>query len=187
MKSAFQVVLVFLLGAVSLPAFAADARPIEDFYGEYVGKSIAGSTGATGEDAEIRPRHLNISIQAHENGFTVAWLTIITSASGKTKAKSQLVNFRPTANDGLYASAMRRDTTGALVPLDPMSGDPYVWASINGDTLTVHALLVTADGGYEVQVYDRTLTEDGIDLTFRRFRDGVMMKEIEGKLTRVGD
>jgi len=169
------------------PVAAAQNRPIEDFYGEYVGKSIAGSLSVTGEEAEILPRHLNVSIQPHGDGFTLVWLTITTRPGGETKAKSHLVDFRPTSRPGQYVSAMRRDVSGALVPLDPMSGEPYTWARIAGDTLTVHAMLVTEDGGYEVQVYDRTLTDDGMDLRFQRLQDGVLMKEIEGKLTRVQD
>ncbi|MCP4309343.1 MAG: hypothetical protein GY788_31615, partial [bacterium] len=142
---------------------------------------------AAGDEAEILPRDLNVSIHPSGDGFMLAWLTISTPGSGKTRAKSYLINFRPSAKPGLYASAMRRDVNGALVPLDPMSGEPYTWASITEDTLTVHAMLVTDDGGYEVQIYERTLTEDGMDLTFRRFRDGVLMKEIAGTLNRVGN
>jgi len=187
MNRLFRLLFVCTIGALAVPVMAAEDRGLEDFYGDFVGKSIAGSTAVTGEGAELSPRHLNVSIHPNDNGFTIAWLTITTRASGKTKAKSYLINFRDTARPGLYASAMRRDTTGALVPLDPMSGDPYVWAGIAGATLTVHALLVTDEGGYEVQIYHRTLTDDGMDLTFQRFRDGVLMKEIAGKLVRVGN
>jgi len=187
MHRTLRLLTVLIIGVVAVPATAAEDRPLEDFYGEFVGKSIAGSTAVSGDEAELAPRHLNVSIHPHDDGFTLAWLTITTRASGKTKAKSYFVDFRATARPGLFASAMRRDTTGALVPLDPMSGDPYVWASIDGAMLTVHALLVTDEGGYEVQIYHRTLTDDGMDLTFQSFRDGVLMKEIAGTLIRVGN
>jgi hypothetical protein len=187
MKGLPGFAVLFVIVGIGWTAAAADNRPIQDFYGEYVGKSIAGTVSAAGDDAEITPRLLNVSIQPNGDGFTLVWLTITTGPNGNTKAKSHLVDFRPTARPGLFASAMRRDVNGNLVPLDPMSGDPYTWARIAGDTLTVHALLVTDDGGYEVQVYDRTLTNDGMDLTFQRFRDGVLMKEIVGKLARVED
>jgi hypothetical protein len=187
MTSIFRLLMVLMIGAVAAPAAAEEDRALEDFYGEFVGRSVAGSTAVAGDEAELTPRHLNVSIHPNDDGFSIAWLTIATRASGKTKAKSYLVDFRATARPGLYASAMRRDTTGALVPLDPMSGDPYVWASIAGATLTVHALLVTDEGGYEVQIYRRTLTDDGMDLTFQRFRDGVLMKELAGTLIRVSN
>lgn len=187
MNRIIRLLMVLAVGAVGSPATAAEDRALEDFYGDFVGRSIAGSTGVTGDEAELAPRHLNVSIHPIDDGFTIAWLTITTRASGKTKAKSYLVDFRATARPGLYASAMRRDTSGALVPLDPMSGDPYVWASLAGATLSVHAMLVTDDGGYEIQIYRRTLTDDGMDLTFQRFRDGVLMKEIAGTLIRVGN
>ena len=187
MIRSFAACAVLIVATVSLQATAADNRPIDDFFGDFVGKSIAGSTGAAGDEAELTPRHLNVSIRPSENGFSVAWLTVITPASGKTKAKSFLVNFRESGNPGIYAAAMRPDANGTLVPHDPMSGNPYIWASILGDTLTVHAMQVTDDGGYDIQIYERTLTEDGMDLVFRRFMDGALMKEIAGQLSRVRD
>ena len=46
-------------------------------------------------------------------------------------------------------------------------------------------MMVTGDGGYEMQVYDRTLTATGLDLTFSRIRDGEQFKLIKGALTKV--
>ena len=45
-------------------------------------------------------------------------------------------------------------------------------------------MLVTDDGGYEMQVYDRTLTGDGMDLNFTRVRDGKTLKNITGSLLK---
>ena len=178
------MIAVLLAVAVAAPA-AAQNRSIEDFFGEYVGQSIAGTTTTAGDAGEVRPRHLNVSIQPHNGGFTIAWMTITTRASGKTKAKSYLVNFLPAERENIFASAMRLDAAGQPEPLDPISGDPYVWASIEGDALIVRSLIVTDEGGYEIQVYERRLTEDGMDLLFKSYRDGVQMKEIAGTLKRV--
>jgi hypothetical protein len=79
---------------------------------------------------------------------------------------------------------MHRDTFGHAEPLDPLKGEPYVWAGISGPTLTVHALLITNDGGYEIQVYRRTLTADGMALTFSRNRNGRELKTVYGVLGR---
>ena len=66
-----------------------------------------------------------------------------------------------------------------------MKGEPYFWAHIEGDTLTVQGMHVRDDGGYEMQTYERTLTAEGMVLEFRRVADGVVMKTIEGFLERV--
>ena len=74
-----------------------------------------------------------------------------------------------------------------LKTLNPLKGDPYVWARQEGGTLTVYAMVITEDGSYEMQQYDRKLTEDGLDLAFSRIRDGEQLKVIKGTLKRVGD
>lgn len=175
-------VLVIVAGliALALPAAAAD-RPIEDFFGEYEGQSAS-----TADGAEIKPRQLNVAIQKSDGGFTVAWSTITTRASGKAKAKAYTVTFVPTDRPGVFAAGMRRNAAGKLEPLDPMSGEPYVWATLEGDTLTVHALLIDERGTYEVQTYARSLTADGMELRFRRTRDGDPVREVNGTLRRIG-
>ncbi len=163
---------------------AADSRPLSDFFGEFVGKSVAGSLAVSGDHAEIVPRHLNVSIQPHDRGFTLAWLTITTSGSGKTKAKSYLVDFVESDRPGVYIAAIRRNTAGKLEASDPISGEPYMWASITGDTLVVRGLTIGDDGGYMMQIYERTLTDTGMDLLFRRLENGAVMREIRGQLDR---
>ena len=80
---------------------------------------------------------------------------------------------------------MKTNVFGGRVALDPLKGDPYVWARITGDTLTVFALLITEDGDYEMQVYDRTLTPKGLDLVFLRTRHGKEPALIKAILTRI--
>ena len=79
---------------------------------------------------------------------------------------------------------MKKNVFGKSVPLDPIKGEPYVWARIHGKTLTVHAMMVTDDGVYEMQVYDRTITGNGMDLKFSRVRDGKTPKLITGSLLK---
>ncbi len=161
-------------------AFAAD-RPIEDFYGRYIGKTVVQAEG------ESVPRDIGVEIKPEDNGFIVSWETVITRADGSTKGTSYRILFQPTKRGPIYSSAMRVNVFGKLTPLDPLSGDPFVWARITGDMLTVFALLITDEGSYEMQVYDRTLTKDGMNLRFSRIRDGEKLKEIIGVLTRVGE
>jgi hypothetical protein len=68
--------------------------------------------------------------------------------------------------------------------LDPLQGDPYVWSRISEDTLTVYSLLIDEAGGYEVQEYDRTLTNGGLNLEYRRIRNGEKLKAITAFLEK---
>jgi hypothetical protein len=45
-------------------------------------------------------------------------------------------------------------------------------------------MLITDDGGYEMQVYRRTLTDDGMSLSFSRNRNGQELKTVYGVLAR---
>ena len=68
--------------------------------------------------------------------------------------------------------------------LDPMAGEPYVWARIDGDTLSLYSIYVTENGGYEIQQYDRTLAEGGLDLKFSSVRNGEIQRTVSTFLTK---
>ncbi len=74
---------------------------------------------------------------------------------------------------------------GNAVPLDPLKGDPYVWARVHEDSLTVYALHVLEDGGYEMQTYARTRIPEGLDLKYSRVRDGEILRTVNGILLEV--
>ena len=80
---------------------------------------------------------------------------------------------------------MRRNQFGGRVPLDPLKGEPYVWARLHERTLTVHALHIKDDGGFEIQVYDRTLSDGGLRLRFARQDENGPLKELRGELKRI--
>ncbi len=171
--------LLCLLVLAAGPARAGDAA-VKDFFGRYVGEAIS-----TMEEG-LSKRDLSVEIRdAGNDAFTVDWTTITREEDGSRKRKSYSITFRPTKRDGIFASAMRADKFGNAVPLDPMTGQPYVRARIHGKTLTIHALHITPEGGYEMQVYDRTLIPEGLDLRFSRFRDGRQLKLITGTLIRL--
>ena len=154
------------------PAVAGDA--IDPFVGKYVGKATSKLQD------KLTDRDLNFEIRKHGNGFTLRWTTIIPRPGGKTKRTSFRIRFERTRKVSLYSAAMRRNAFGAPVPLDPLKGDPYMWASIRGKTLGVYGVHVTEEGGYELQVYERTLASGGIKVVFKRIRNGKQLKEISG-------
>ena len=165
------ILLLFLPVAVK----AAEFSP---FLGEYAGFA----TVETGDGPE--QRNMSVEIREEGKGFGIRWETMIHTAAGKTRKKSYDIRFVPSRRDGIYASAMKTNVFGHDVPLDPLAGEPYVWARIQGDTMTVHSLHINEAGGYEIQRYDRTLTEEGLRLDFVTIRDGGQQKAVTTMLQR---
>ena len=151
----------------------------EAFFGEYEGEAV------TDYDGELSKRDLRVKISPTESGFTVNWVSVTKRASGKLKRKEYTIDFYPTRRNNIYRSGERKDMFGNAVPLDPMKGDPYVWARVDEDTLTVYALHVLEDGGYEMQTYTRRRIPEGLDLKYSRVRDGEIMRTVNGTLLEV--
>ena len=166
--------LVCLIVLVVAPRSAS--AQIEPFVGSY-----SGSAEVVRADGSTQQRDLSVEISKNRKGFTVQWTTITIKSEDRTKEKSYEIDFVPSNND-LYAAAMKKNLFGHEVQLDPMKGEPYVWSQITGDTLTVYAFFVDAAGGYEIQQYDRTLAEGGLDLEFTSIQDGEVQRTLSAFL-----
>lgn len=173
--------LLALVFTVTSGSAGASDRKIDDFYGEYVGRSVMG------EGDSLKERDINVTIEEIKRGFNISWSTVTHRGEGDSKRKSYSIDFRRSNRDKIYQSSMRKDVFGNPAPNDPMKGDPYVWARIKGDTLSVYALIVTDDGSYDMQAYHRTLTKDGMNLRFSRTIEGEAKKVITGELRRFKD
>ena len=164
-----------LLSVLSAPAVAS----FEQFLGRYEGAAVAGGGN------ELSPRDISVSMTPKGSGFNLQWTVVIHKVSGKVKRVEYAIDFLPTKRSGLYRSGMRRNMFGQAVPLDPLKGDPYVWARIEGDVLTVHALIITEDGGYEFQIHKRSLTPGGMHLDYFRVKDNEILRTVTGDLKKV--
>ncbi|MDH3693461.1 MAG: hypothetical protein OER96_02685 [Gammaproteobacteria bacterium] len=171
-------IIVALASILGWSSVFADHGPFQNFFGDYIGET------AYEVDGVEYKRDLSASISPVEDGFNVAWKTTTHKPGSKPKEKSYSIDFVSTDREHVYSSAMKADLFGGREALDPMQGDPYVWAKVSEDVLTVYALLVTDDGGYEMLVYKRTLTVDGLDLEFTRLRDNEPLREINAKLIK---
>ena len=160
----------------------SDYRQIQKFFGSYVGYTVIAKTEG------LSKRGLNIQIVPYEaDGFEVQWNTILWKPDGRLRSKNFKVAFLPTKRAGIYAAAARRDLFGHMKPLNPLDGDPYSWAAIAGDTLTLRSLHIGEDGGYEMHVFARKLKKNGLVTHFERVRDGKTLKVIEGELKKVAE
>ena len=163
-------------------AAEAQNKPIEAFYGRYVGSATKA------DSPEITDRDMDVVIKKGKaKSFIVDWTTITRTADNTLKRKRQEIEFQLTPRKDVFEAGMRTDKFGGRIPMDAMKGEPYVWARIQKETLTVFALLITDEGSFEVQVYDRTLTDKGLTLEFSRFRDGLQRRHIAAFLERVAD
>ena len=159
-----------LAGSSVLPAWAAE---ISDFVGEYVGQAEI----QVGDD--INQRDLSVEIIETKGGFTVNWTTTTYRSDGRVKEAVYSINFVPSDREDVYAAAMKKNIFGHEVQLDPMKGEPYVWARIWGDTMTVYSLFVDDEGGYEIQEFNRTLATGGLDLDFLSVRNGALRRQVQ--------
>lgn len=162
---------VAFFSVVALPSHAAEITP---FVGDYVG-----SANMVDQDGTETPRDMSVSIQENKNGFNVSWKTTTYKHDGRVKEQAFSIDFNPSERSDVFSAAMRRNVFGHEVPLDPMQGEPFVWGRIMGDTLTVFSLFIDENGGYELQQFDRTLAEGGLDLSFSRFRNGIKSRSVE--------
>jgi len=166
---------LFLTGPTVVIAGESGA---ERFYGHFTGQAMVETEG------QVSKRDLGVTVEPYKKGFTVEWTTKRHKADGKIKTSEYKVNFRKAKRAGLFKSAMRVTKFGAEEPLDPLQGDPYVWAQIEGDKMTIFSMLILNDGGYEMQTYDRRLTAEGMDLLFSRVRNGLILKAISARLVK---
>ena len=173
-----HALLICVSMAMAATCYAA-ASDAEVFFGEFEGKGI------TDQEGELKTRDLRVKITPGRNGFTVNWIAVTKRPDGSLKRKEYSIDFHPTRRQNIFRSGERKDMFGNAVPLDPMEGDPYVWARIHEDTLTVYAMHVLEDGGYEMQTYARTRVPEGLELNYLRVRDGKILRTVTGTLYEV--
>lgn len=175
MKYAKLFLCLFALTLAIPKSYAAD---YSIFIGDFEGRYIS----ADGD--EKRNRDLSVSIRKIKKGLNIGWATT-TYKNAKPKTKNYSIDFLESDRDNILSAAQKKNVFGGRDPLDPMKGEPYAWARIEGRKLSVFVLTIDADGGYEIQTYDRTLNDDNdLDLQFTRIRNGEVLRTLEAELLR---
>ncbi len=168
-----------LLFALVHPAVHAGA-PFERFFGQYQGESTSIPEG------EVAKRNVSVLIRPAKKGFVVEWEVEISKAEGRDKQKGLPVSFLPAKRKNIYKSAMRRDVFGHTAPMNPLKGDPFVWAIAAPDTLTVYVLRVTKSGEQDLRIHKHSLTPQGMESELIRFYGSEPIRRIRGRLRKVG-
>ncbi|MEH6644303.1 hypothetical protein [Sulfitobacter sp.] len=170
-----KLILILILLCPSI----AVAEAIEQFEGTYEGEAEFVFEGKT------ERRDMSTTITATKNGFILSWTSVSYKSNDRIKSKTYTIEFVPSSRDNIYKSAMKNNLFGKATPLDPLRGEPFVWARFEGDTLSVFSLFINDIGDYEMQEFHRTLVDEGLDLVFRRIHDAKAEKEIRTILVRV--
>jgi hypothetical protein len=159
-------------------AWAADVA-IAAIYGRWQGTAMSESELSV--YFQLTSRDLDVLIAPEGKGFYINWTTIQRQRGDVAKPravnKSTKMSFVPTDKPNVWRA------TGAS---DPLVG-PYAWARLKDNTLTVHSLEVQPDGGFELQVYARTLADTGMTLAFSRSKNGERIRTAKGRLIKVAD
>jgi hypothetical protein len=170
-----------MTGPTGGKAFAAE---LSDFFGTFVGH--AQELG----DSDASSRDMDIVIEPfHDNGFQINWITV-TKVDGRRDVPGvgrtvQSVFFEPVEGQNFFVEVGADNLFREREEKVPMSGHAVRWASLGDDALRIHSFVVLEDGRYEFQIYNRVLTDVGLDIVFRRFDDGELVRQIKGSTVRV--
>ncbi len=184
---AFLAVVVI---AVSLPLGSSVALAAEDptkFYGSYVG---SGTAQRIAENV-TEQRDLDVTVQEYKNGgFTVKWITVVRGPDGDrvgddVKRREVEENFIPLeGREDVFILAPKGGLFQKAELPNPLRGEPMRWATLENGAMTVYSMAIGDAGGSELQVYRRTLTEKGMDVSFLRMHNENVEIKMDGKLVR---
>jgi hypothetical protein len=176
--------LIALAAILTVSAGAGGAN-LEPFYGTYVGvaemKDIA--------NGDVRQRDMDIVIEPYKRGgFKIHWVNV-SLVDGKravpgVERRVQTVLFEPAEDRDFFVEVAENNPFRERDETRPMRGDPVRWASLDDQGLHVYSFVVLEDGRYELQVYDRALTDIGLDIRFQRIVDSELVREITGTTAR---
>lgn len=174
-RSAWTIACAFLLAA-SNPAHAA-GEDIGHFAGTYIGEYVSEPA------ASVRPDDLHLRVRIHRKGFMLDWQSL---AKPEESPKHHYnVSFVPTSRTNVYIAAMRCDMFGNLRPLDPMQGEPFMWAAVEGNRISLYVMEIDARGAHDLRIYRYRLEGERMTLTFERHRDEERLRVIRGGMKKL--
>ena len=177
--------LLVVLGLVWAQGAGASSASLEPFFGSYVGVAEVDNL----DGGEVRQRDMDIVIEPYkEGGFRINWINV-TLVDGQravpgVERRVQTVLFEPAEERDFFVEAQAANPFRERAETRPMRGDPVRWASLDEQGLHVYSFMVLEDGRYELQIYDRALTDIGLDIRFQRIVDGEIVRRITGTTAR---
>ena len=158
-----------------------------DSFGSFVGKAtvLDLKTGAE------QQRDLDIVVSAYgKDGLKIDWITVGLVDGRRdvpgVKRWSQTALFKPLEDKNFMVEVGENSLFKERGDMEVIKGDPVRWTRIEDDTLHACSFVVLEDGRYELQIYQRILTESGMDILFERIVDGEVIRRVSGSTVRAG-
>ena len=189
MRSLNSLLTVVIVAApLTVGAGTALAAGEQDkFYGSYVGNGTAERVG----ENITEQRDLDVTVEAYKNGgFTIKWITVVRGTDGArvsddVKRREVEENFIPLEDkEDVFILAPKGGLFQKAELPNPLRGEPMRWATIENGAMTIYSMAISDNGGSELQVYRRTLTEKGMNISFLRMQDEIVELRMEGTLVR---
>ena len=169
--------LIAVAFAFVAPANAQSDQPISAFVGTWQGTGVAENDDSL--FFAMTQRDLDVVIRGDDSGFSVEWTTVIRSGGDPSnpdvRRRTATLSFSPAQRPGMWHA----DTSG-----DPLAGGVMSWAQVTGNTLGVYQL-TTTDDGFVLLIYNRTLSDLGMELEFHRLRNGTEVRTVTGRLVKI--
>ena len=188
-RSITSILALFVISA----SFAVGAGTVEaaeehdKFYGSYVGSGTAERM----IENTTEQRDLDVTVEPFKNdGFTVKWITVVRGTDGArvgddVKRREVEENFIPLEDKkDVFILAPKGGLFKKAEMPNPLLGEPMRWATLEAGSMTVYSMAISESGGSELQVYRRTLTEKGMDISFLRMQDEAVELRMTGTLVR---
>ena len=161
------------------------ADELSAFLGSYVGRATVEDL-TTGEQHQ---RDLDIVVVPHRNdGLRIDWITVSLKDGRRdvpgVKRWSQTALFEPSPDNNFMTEVGDSNVFKERRDLVLMEGDPIRWTRIDDNVLHTCSFMVLEDGRYELQVYQRILTDTGMDIHFERIVDGEIIRRVTGRTAR---
>jgi hypothetical protein len=140
----------------------------------------------------VEERDLTIEVKPYtRGGLSIEWETIFKvdgrrDVPGVKLRHNQLI-FQPSDRGDYYNEVAPANPFRERKEFDPIAGDAVRWAVLDGDVLKVYSVTVRDDGRYELEVYDRSRTEQGVDIAFQRLLDGTVQRRVTGRAVLSAD
>ena len=170
-------VLLWLLPSADL---AAQTSSIDAFVGQWQGSGISKTSESLYFGETVRD--FDVEIRRQGAGFNVKWTTVLRQGGDPNnpdvRRNSAEKTFQPSSNGRYYVASS--------LP-DPLSGQDFAWARIEGSTLSVYIMTIDEEGLFNMQIYERTLTAPGMVLRFTRVRGSEPTRTVEGRLVKVAN
>jgi hypothetical protein len=180
--TAILLALLLVAGGEARNALAND---LSSFLGSYVGRATVEDVTSGKEQL----RDLDIVVVPHgSKGLRIDWTTVGLVDGRRdvpgVKRWSQRALFKPSDGGGFMIEVGDADLFREREATVPIKGDPVRWTRLDGETLHTYSFVVLEDGRYEMQHYQRILTDIGMDIRFERVVDGKVIRRVKGRTAR---